>query len=303
MTRARPPRSTRPAARSQRIDADILHLDRELVVVAKPAGVLTVAYGDQDDRDTLRVWVSRAIRKRLHQHVPPVRVVQRLDKETSGVLVFARTRRAERDLQQQLRRHGPGLERRYLALALGIVASKRHETVLVPDRGDGLRGSFRGPRHRIPPSGRVAITHVECLQTFEVPAELRTGGPLHVSLVACRLETGRQHQIRIHLAEAGHPVVGEKVYVRDYRGSAVHGYVGKRGRALLHAETLGFLHPADGLPRRFICPPPPDFATLLEALERPQRAGRGLPEADDRPSRDAAPAKAHLEKRGSRPRS
>ena len=136
-----------------RIDAEILHLCRELVVVAKPAGVLTVAYGDQDDRETLRGWVGRAIKRRLGRPMPPVRVVQRLDKETSGVLVFARTRRAERELQQQFRRHAPTLDRRYLALALGTVRTARHETVLVP----GFRLAFvRGPRivHRLPHHGR-----------------------------------------------------------------------------------------------------------------------------------------------------
>jgi 23S rRNA pseudouridine1911/1915/1917 synthase len=99
--------------------------------------------------------------------------------------------------------------------------------------------------------------------------DLRVGGAsLTVSLVACRLETGRQHQIRIHLSESGHPVVGEKVYVRDYRGALVRGYAGKSGgRTLLHAERLGFLHPADGLPRTFVEPPPEDFAALLRRLE------------------------------------
>lgn len=275
---------TRRARRPERprIDADILHLCHELVVVAKPAGVVTVAYGDDDDRDTLRGWVGRAIKRRLGKPVPPVRVVQRLDKETSGVLVFARTRRAERHLQQQFRRHAEALDRRYLALALGTVKSRTHETVLVPDRGDGLRGSLRGRPGRIPPHGRIAITHIECLETFTVPPELRaTGshagshggshaGSLVVSLVSCRLETGRQHQIRIHLAESGHPVVGEKVYVRDYRGSFVKGYVGKTGgRTLLHAERLGFLHPANERPMAFTQPLPDDFAALLRRLETP----------------------------------
>ena len=222
-------------------------------MVTKPAGMLSVPF-DKRDRDTLQHWVSKAIRRRLKQHLPPVRVVQRLDKDTSGVLVFARTRRAERELQQQFRRHT--VDRRYLALALGQVRSRKIRSVLVRDRGDGLRGSFRG-RGKPPPNGREAITHVECLRTFEEHG-------LKVSLVSCRLETGRQHQIRIHLAEAGHPVVGEKVYVRDYRGSFVRGF---EGRTLLHAERLGFVHPADGRVRTFEVPVPDDFADLLDRLE------------------------------------
>src|SRR5690606_6585461 len=134
----------------------------------------------------------------------------RLDKDTTGVVVFARSRRAERFLQTQFRAHT--VERRYLGLALGDVRPASHRTFLVPNRGDGLRGSFHGAK--LPPLARKAVTHVEVEQRFEVPAELADGALQTVTLVSSRLETGRQHQIRIHLAEAGHPLVGERVYIR-----------------------------------------------------------------------------------------
>lgn len=240
----------------------VVHVDRDIVVVDKPAGLLTVPYAETD-RDTLMHRTAMALRKVQGRGGPPLRVVQRLDKETSGVLVFARNRRAERALGEQLRRHD--VSRRYLALALGEVARARHETQLVPDRGDGLRGSWRG-RGRPPSTARNAITEVEPLTVFDVPASLRTAEPLIVTLVACRLHTGRQHQIRIHLAESGHPIVGEHVYVRDYTGGFVRGHEPGRSRVMLHAEHLGFVHPAHARHVAFTREPPADFLRLLDAL-------------------------------------
>jgi 23S rRNA pseudouridine1911/1915/1917 synthase len=117
----------------------------------------------------------------------------------------------------------------------------------VEDRGDGRRGSARpGARE-----GQLAVTHVEAL-------EVLAGG---ATLVACRLETGRTHQIRIHLAEAGHPLVGEAVYGRDYRGPRI-----PATRIMLHAAELGFEHPGDGRELRFQVGPPEDFLQVLERL-------------------------------------
>jgi len=242
-------------------DADILYVDREVVVVDKPAGVLTVPFSE-DDRDTLVHRVQRTLRKRLGPG-PSLRVVQRLDKDTSGVLVFARSRRAERALQDQFRKHS--VERVYVGLALGDVVARTHRSLLVPNRGDGLRGSFRGPKP--PGEAREAVTHVAVEQRYRVPAPLHSGAALCLTLVSCRLETGRQHQIRIHLAEDGHPLVGERVYVRDYRGGFVQGYVPPQGRPLLHAAQLGFLHPVDESLRRFESPWPQDLRVLLAALD------------------------------------
>lgn len=244
----------------------IVHADREVVVVDKPAGIVTVPFGDARGGSLVQ-RVSVLLRRIEGRTSPPLRVVQRLDKDTTGVLVFARTRQAERFLQDQLRRHV--MDRLYLALALGRVSAGRHDTLLVPDRGDHLRGSLRGHPRRPPPEARRAITEIEPLEGFTVPEGLTEGSaPLQVTLVACRLQTGRQHQIRIHTSEAGHPLVGESVYVREYRGSFVRGFSPGHGRPLLHAARLAFVHPASERTMTFERPVPPDFETLLERLRR-----------------------------------
>jgi 23S rRNA pseudouridine1911/1915/1917 synthase len=246
----------------------ILHVDHDVVVVDKPAGLLSVPF-TEEDRDTL-LHRARATLRRIEGRVgAPLRVVQRLDKETSGVLVFARNRGAERALQQQLRHHD--VERRYLALALGRVEAARHDTLLFRRRGDGLRASWRSPKK--PPEGaKRAITHVEPLEVLTVKPPLCDGGDLlFVSLVSCRLETGRQHQIRIHLAEAGHPLVGEHVYVRGYGGPFVRGHRPKQSRPMLHAQRLGFVHPSTERSMTFERDPPEDFRELLERLRAASR--------------------------------
>jgi 23S rRNA pseudouridine1911/1915/1917 synthase len=243
---------TAPRLRGRGLAEDaIVHADRDLVVVRKPAGIATAPF-ERGERDTL-VDLARVTLRRLEggKGAPPLRVVQRLDKETSGLLVFARTRTAERHLQQQLRAHTT--ERRYLALVHGKARPGRHESMLVPDRGDGLRGSWgsrRGQRGEAPEGARRAVTHVEVVETLEGCA-----------LVACSLETGRQHQIRIHLSEAGCPLVGERVYIRDYDGPRF-----EADRCMLHAEVLGILHPRSERRVRFEEPPPSDFESLLERL-------------------------------------
>jgi len=256
-------RSVDPAVPEAKVS--ILHVDRDVVVVDKPAGLSTVPF-EPGEHGTLLHEVQRRLRKRPGR-CPPLRVVQRLDKDTSGVLVFARSRNAERGLQEQFRAHT--VDRRYVGVALGIVRPTTHQSFLLANRGDGIRGSFRG--RKPPADARHAVTHVDCVATFEVPRDLRTTeAPLHVSIVACRLETGRQHQIRIHLAESGHPLVGEKVYVRDYPADRgfVRGFEPGSGRTLLHAERLGFLHPAREEPMAFEVDPPSDFEELQDRLRR-----------------------------------
>lgn len=253
----------RSAPRSPLPPDALVHVDADVVVVRKPAGLLTVPF--EDERDTLVSLARLELARRLvarrpapvghsrggRAHIPGLRVVQRLDKETSGLLVFARTIAAERHLQQQFRAHA--VIRRYLAIVHGEARNATYDTLLVPDRGDGLRGSwgvFRKAKGEPPPTARHAVTHVE--------VEERLRG---ATLVSCRLETGRQHQIRIHLAEAGYPLVGEKVYIRDHRGPAL-----PAPRPLLHATELGFVHPRTGKDLHFADPPPPDFQTALGRL-------------------------------------
>jgi 23S rRNA pseudouridine1911/1915/1917 synthase len=224
-------------------DDRIVHVDHEVVVVRKPAGLLTVPF-EEDDRDTLLSRTRAALRQRT-----PLGVVQRLDKDTTGLLVFPRTRAARKHLQAQFRAHT--IVRRYLAIVAGRAVTRTYETYLVPDRGDRRRGSWRG-QGKPPKNAKRAVTHVEVLE--ELPG---------ATLVACRLETGRQHQIRIHLAEAGTPLVGEKVYAsREHpRVTSV-----RAPRPMLHATALGFRHPATDQLLRFDEPLPEDFLSVLERL-------------------------------------
>ena len=143
----------------------------------------------------------------------------------------------------QFRAHTVG--RTYTCVAHGVVASGRIESRLVDDRGDGLRGSTRRAGQ-----GKTAVTHVS--------VERRLAG---ATLCEVRLETGKTHQIRIHLAEAGHALVGETVYVRDHRGPTI-----ASPRLLLHAATLGFRHPTTGEPLSVTRPLPEDFVRELERL-------------------------------------
>lgn len=231
--------------------ADVLHLDHEVIVINKRADTLTVPF--ENERDTL-VDQVRAFLMRDHKHrtgertSAEVGVVQRLDKDTTGALVFTRTIQAKRALDEQIRAHSA--ERRYLALVHGVCPSGTHRTFLVQDRGDGYRGSWGTRKNHIgePPfDAKESVTHVRLVESFG-----------NASLVECRLETGRQHQIRIHLSEAGHPLLGERVY--DRRADPAH------PRPLLHAAFLAFIHPRTQQLIRFEAPLPHDFQMKLEAL-------------------------------------
>jgi 23S rRNA pseudouridine1911/1915/1917 synthase len=254
-------------------DVAVLHCDADLVVVRKPAGLLTVPF-ERDDRDTLLALTRVAVRRLEAAQGrtsagsgsmgkkgsgATLRAVQRLDKETSGLVVFARSVAAQRDLQTQLTEHT--MERRYLALVHGAAEPAVYDTLLLPDRGDGLKGSwgrYRPARGREPEEGKRAVTGVSVVERIGSAA----------TLVACELETGRQHQIRIHLAEAGHPVIGETVYVRDYKGKWIDA-----PRLMLHAAGLGFLHPRTTRHLRFEDPLPEEFRALMKRL-RAVRAGK-----------------------------
>ncbi|HVT59138.1 MAG TPA: pseudouridine synthase [Thermoanaerobaculia bacterium] len=248
----------------------IVHADADLVVVRKPAGVLSVPFA-RGDRDTL-LALTRVALRRLEARQrdrqgglagagglaggPTLRAVQRLDKETSGLVVFARSVSAQRALQQQLARRA--VRRGYLAIAHGAAQEAIFDTLLLEDRGDGLRGSWgvlRAARGSPPPGARQAVTRVWVLERLR-----------GATLLRCELETGRQHQIRIHLAEAGHPLVGETVYVRDYLRQG--GSLLAAPRPMLHAGTLGFCHPRAGRELLFEEAPPADFKAVLERLRR-----------------------------------
>jgi 23S rRNA pseudouridine1911/1915/1917 synthase len=177
-----------------------------------------------------------------------LRAVHRIDRDTSGLVVFARTPAAEHHLGQQFRAHT--VSRQYLAIVRGCPAEGRIESWLVRDRGDGRRGSGD------PESGLRAVTHVRMIEALG-----------RCSLIECRLETGRTHQIRIHLGELGSPLAGERVYDRPIHGSALPDKSGAP-RIALHAATLGFTHPVNGRRLEWEAPLPADLSAVLERLRR-----------------------------------
>ena len=260
----------RPAAPPRQREMIVIrHLDEHLVVAEKPSGVSTVRHPTERDWDARRKGLSPTLEDMIPPLIarvegrlrkgplPRLRIVQRLDKETSGLVVFARTVTAERGLGKQF--HAHTVTRRYLAVVPGVVRPQRIESRLVRDRGDGRRGSTDWGDQ-----GKEAITHVD---VFE-----RLPG---YTVLACRLETGRTHQIRIHLAELGHPVCGDPVYHRKADGEVRPDTSGVP-RLALHATELGFEHPATGAAMHWEMPLPADLQAFLERLR-----GHAATEQDD----------------------
>jgi 23S rRNA pseudouridine1911/1915/1917 synthase len=236
----------------------VRHLDEHVVVVEKPAGVNTVRHPSELDwpdkhrrlDPTLQDLVQWAIAARMNRparSLPPLRIVHRLDRETSGLVVFARSPLAERELGRQFKKHT--VVRRYLAVIPGHLQPQTIRSNLVRDRGDGRRGSTP-----LPGVGKPAVTHVAV-------EEKLTG----YTVLSCRLETGRTHQIRIHLSEAGHPVCGDRVYSRRPDGTVFEDRSGSP-RLALHATELGFEHPVTGKHLHWTMPLPADLAKLVERL-------------------------------------
>jgi 23S rRNA pseudouridine1911/1915/1917 synthase len=240
-------------------DDALVYVDAHVVVVEKPAGISTVPFDPEgmaasiakrDGEPTL----DAAVRAMLARRGPPpsLGVVHRLDKETSGLVVFTRTWLAKKALTSAFRSHT--VHRRYLALVHGVPKPGTIRSNLVPDRGDGLRGSVEKRRGRARALAgektQLAITHVTVEKRFA-----------NAALVGCRLETGRTHQIRIHLSEAGHPVIGERVYIRGYEGPQI-----PAPRLMLHAAELGFVHPATNREMRWTSELPADMRAVLASL-------------------------------------
>lgn len=216
----------------------VLFEDADIVVVDKPAGLLT-APTPESDRNNLASLLSR----RAPGPRQPIFVVHRLDMDTSGVLVLARTAEANRVLAERFRTHD--LVREYLAL---------------------VAGAFPAELRRIdqPLRGRRAVTHLEVAERFGERA----------TLVRARLETGRTHQLRLHLRGAGHPVLGDRLYG------------GQPGPRLgLHAARLAFAHPITGEPLSFGSPLPDELVRWIEQL-----GGRGAHSTTGEAHADAPPS-------------
>jgi 23S rRNA pseudouridine1911/1915/1917 synthase len=252
------PNAKRPLAPAiQKAQERIIFEDSQLLVVNKPAGISSVPY-ERDEKSTAMDLIRDAWRAQGRKATDqPLYVVHRIDKDTSGLLMFAKTRPAERELQQLFRHHD--IRRRYLCVAHGYCISRTIESYLIKDRGDGLRGSLAQWKVDLGHGGRLALTHLEVTEHIGTVA----------TVCSVQIETGKTHQIRIHLAEAGHPIVGERVYIRDFtrRGQTAL----PCSRLLLHAETLGFVHPITGEDLMFQQDPPLDFSESINRLRSQAR--------------------------------
>jgi 23S rRNA pseudouridine1911/1915/1917 synthase len=221
----------------------VLFCDPQLIVVKKPPGISSIDHEDEPTSlaSELRTWLSRHEKR----NCPPLEIVHRLDKVTSGVMMYARTRQAQLELKEQFRAHTTGRE--YVAVAHGRVHDGTTSFRLVRNRGDGLRGVTQDPN-----LGTHSVTHFVASEVLA-----------RCTVVRCRLETGRTHQIRIHLAQTGHPVVGDTLYGRDHAGPAI-----ESPRTLLHAAYLSFTHPRDRRRLEFNDPIPEDFQAVIQRERR-----------------------------------
>jgi 23S rRNA pseudouridine1911/1915/1917 synthase len=197
----------------------VVHVDEHVIVAEKPAGLVTAPTPESDRGDML---------DQLAQQFGEVYLVHRIDLPTSGLLVFARTREANKKLGDAFKEHD--VDREYRAIAIGSVVT---QTI---DR---------------PIDGRRAVTHVEALETLST-----------VTVVAARLETGRTHQIRIHLAGLGSPLAGDT----QHGGETARTFIPRAPRLALHAAMLGFTHPATGERVRFQSPFPDELEAYLARL-------------------------------------
>ena len=237
---------------AQDIDLVIAFEDEHLIVVDKPAGlVVHPACGNLDGTLVNALLHHCAGQLSGIGGVARPGIVHRIDKDTSGLIVAAKNDRAHEGLARQFAAHS--IDRRYAAVTQGRP---------IPPAGRIEAALGRSPVNRKkmavvePGRGKHAVTHYATIEPLQDAA-----------LIECRLETGRTHQVRVHMAHVGHPLLGDPVYARPGRGSA--GATAKRlnfGRQALHAARLGFIHPVLDKPVAFDSPLPPDMRELIDHL-------------------------------------
>src|SRR6185436_9445536 len=230
--------------RPEDIPLQVIFEDDQILIIDKPAG-LVVHPGSGNWSGTM----LNALLRHAPQlsGVPRAGIVHRLDKDTSGLLVVAKTVPAQVDLVRQLQARS--VTREYLALVHGQVA--RDDIVQSPIG----RHPVSRTRMAVLAAGKPATTHYAVLERGQ-----------SWTLLRCQLETGRTHQIRVHLHSIGHPLIGDPVYRLGNRGSPLPAEASQFSRQALHAARLGLVHPLTGETRTWQSPVPPDIAQLLSAL-------------------------------------
>ncbi len=246
----------------------VVYEDRDLIVIDKPAGLVVHPAVGHETGTLVNALIAHCGDSLSGiGGVKRPGIVHRLDKDTSGLLVAAKTDAAHQSLSAQFQAHGADgrLARRYFALVWG--GPQRPA-----GRVDAALARSKHQRTRIvvvrPESGRHAVTHFETVERFLIDAK----GRALVSLLRLTLETGRTHQIRVHMAHAGHPVMGDTTYGSSHAASArklsepTAAALTALGRQALHAAELGFEHPRSGKPMLFRSELPTDMATLRDQL-------------------------------------
>ena len=255
------------------IPIDIVYEDDEIIVVNKPAGMVVhpaagvtsgtlvnallshIPSGDQDDYDEDEPSLTDSLDVNSENWQRPG-IVHRIDKGTSGLLVVAKTSNAYNSLASQVKEHS--MTRRYIALICGIPKQDKG-TIIAPI---GRSNRDRKKMAVMPVRSRDAITHFTVLEKYG-----------DFSLVEVRIETGRTHQIRVHFAYIGHPVVGDPDYggrdraLKTQTSESVTNVIKNLSRQALHAELLGFKHPKSGKYMEFVAPIPEDMQALIERMK------------------------------------
>jgi 23S rRNA pseudouridine1911/1915/1917 synthase len=241
----RPGSATRRTGAFKSGDLEILYEDDLILVVNKPPGLLTVPLDHREEAQSVYSQLEHHLRS--HARRRPF-VVHRIDRDTSGLVLFAKTARAQSALKDQFRRREP--ERVYLALVYGHpepVAGTWRDTLTWDDRA-----MIQKATHPADPRGTEAVCEYKVLDVFE-----------DTSLIEVRLHTGKRNQIRIQARLRGHTLVGERRYV--YGPDEIRPI--DFPRQALHAHRLAFRHPSDGRPLRFEAPLPADLGDLLSRLK------------------------------------
>ena len=240
----------------ENIPLDILHEDSHLLVLNKPAGMLVHPANDVNVGTLVNALLAHCTDLSGIGGVERPGIVHRLDKDTSGVLVVAKTDVVHRGLSAQFEKHN--ITRQYIAVVCGVPA----EAIGTIDAHIARSRRDRRRMTTIKTGGRHAVTHYEVLERYP-----------QFALVQLTLETGRLHQIRVHLQHIGHPVVGDAVYggeqraLNDAETAKLKQALAKLKRQALHARLLGFTHPVTGENLTFSAPMPKDMQQVVDALQ------------------------------------
>ncbi len=260
------PPAVEPEPQAEIIPLTVVYEDKDLIIIDKPPG-LVVHPGAGNETGTLVNALIAHCGDSLSGigGVKRPGIVHRLDKDTSGLLVVAKNDAAHQGLSEQFAAHGLDgkLERAYQAIVWGAPERNRGTVSTGIARSNTNRQKMMVSKSA---TARAAVTHHETLESF--------GKPPVASLIRCILETGRTHQIRVHMTHIGHPLLGDKTYGQSFKASlgnlsdAARSAVMSLNRQALHACLLGFEHPRTGKALRFESPLPEDMTLLLQALKQ-----------------------------------